>query len=331
MDVEHGTIDGIGVLGGSPRREVLLEAVRYATLAPSSHNTQPWRFRLGSNAIDLYADRTRRLAVADPRDRELTISCGAALFHLRLALRRAGFAPEATLLPASADPDHLARIAVGQPGEMTPDDWELYAAVPRRRTFRLPFARERLPLGLPVRLQHEAQAEGAWLDVVSSDVRGTLLGLIQEADRRLWSDPAYRRELAHWIRSADVGDGLPGPYHNGIGPVVVRAFALGRSEGRRDAAAGAPAPLVVVLGTNDDAPLAWLQAGQALARVLLRASDAGIAASFLNQPVQVPELRQALARSLDRRRAFPQVVLRMGRGRIFEPSPRRPIEAVLLI
>lgn len=60
----------------------------YAILAPSGHNTQPWRFRIEDDWVDLIADRERRLPVVDPHDRELMNSCGATLTLLRTAMRR---------------------------------------------------------------------------------------------------------------------------------------------------------------------------------------------------------------------------------------------------
>jgi hypothetical protein len=74
--------------------EKLLFLLTYAVLAPSGHNTQPWRFRVRANEVELYADRTRGLPVVDPEDRTLIISCGAALFYLRVAIRHFGYADE---------------------------------------------------------------------------------------------------------------------------------------------------------------------------------------------------------------------------------------------
>ena len=78
-----------------------------AARAPSVHNTQPWRFRAGQYVIELYADQRRKLRV-DPAGREMLISCGAALFGLRLAVRSLGYLPVVKLLP---DPDRLRLLA----------------------------------------------------------------------------------------------------------------------------------------------------------------------------------------------------------------------------
>jgi len=114
----------------------LRELVAAAILAPSSHNTQPWRFRLAAHRIDLWADRTRALPVNDPDDRELLLSCGAALFNLRVASARHGLAASVVLQPDAAHPDLLARVALAP----TPHEGPLAAG---RRWSRRPAPRAR--------------------------------------------------------------------------------------------------------------------------------------------------------------------------------------------
>lgn len=305
-------------------------AISHAVLAPSAHNAQPWRFRLGADRIDLFADLTRRQPVADPDDRELTISCGAALACLELSMLHLGLQPRTTLLPDPADPSHLAAVQADGPGSLTPDERELYAEIPRRHTNRGVFPNTLIPSGLMQRLMQEAATEGAWLEIVSSELRHRFAELIAEGDEALWADPAYRRELAQWIHAADKGDGLTADYRHGLGPLVVRALNLGRNRAEHDAEQAEHAPLMAVLGTSEDAPRAWLMAGRALARVLLRASASGLDASFLNQPIEVPALRKRVAHAIDRKTALPQMIIRLGVGENVEPSPRRPLDAVLI-
>lgn len=90
--------------------EKLACLLNYAIMAPSGHNTQPWLFRITGNTVELYADRTRALPVVDPGDRELTISCGAALFNLKTAIRHIGYLPSIEIFPAQENPDLLAKI-----------------------------------------------------------------------------------------------------------------------------------------------------------------------------------------------------------------------------
>src|SRR5215472_17796487 len=98
-----------------PRRipaRTVTELLATAARAPSVHNTQPWRFAVGAHAIDLYADTDRK--VGQDRDgREMLISCGAALFGLRLAVRGLGYLPAVTLFAERSRPWLLARVTVG--------------------------------------------------------------------------------------------------------------------------------------------------------------------------------------------------------------------------
>ncbi len=109
--------------------------IEVAARAPSVHNTQPWRFKVREHAIDLYCDRTRQL-LTDPAGREMLISCGAALYGLRLAVRSLGHLPEVELHPAPARPGLLARVRLGDPAPVTPDERKMIEAVPHSRPAR---------------------------------------------------------------------------------------------------------------------------------------------------------------------------------------------------
>ncbi len=100
-------------MGDRPESAVLAEAVAAAGYAPSVHNTQPWRWRLSQGTLDLFADRSRQLQIADAQVRLLTMSCGAALHHLRFALAADGWTALVQRMPAPAEPDHLVRVSLG--------------------------------------------------------------------------------------------------------------------------------------------------------------------------------------------------------------------------
>ena len=313
-----------------PLPDALRLAVARAILAPSGHNTQPWRFRITADAVELHADRTRALPVADPDDRELTIACGAALFHLRLALRHAGYLAEVRLTPLDgpgAPPDLLARVQAGPPAPPTAEEEALFAAIPHRRTNRAPFAARPLPTGLLDALTAAVEQEGAWLRPIDGDARAQVAELVAEADRRQWSDPRFRRELAAWLHPAARGDGLPDRYLHGLGPIVVRTLDLGGGTARQDRHLAETAPALLLLGTAGDTPRDWLAAGQALAHLLLRARLDDVDASYLNQPIQVAAFRPRLAAAVA---AVPQLLLRLGYGPPIGPAPRRPLAGVLL-
>lgn len=318
------------------RVEKLTHLLHYAVMAPSGHNSQPWLFKVHPNWLEVYADRTRALPVIDPDDRELTISVGAALYNLRLAMRRFGLNPAVELTPDPDMPDLLAAVTVA--GEATPsqDELEQFAVIARRRTNRHRFEDRPVDTDLVGRLVAAAEAEGAWFIPVDSP-RLDVASLIAEADQQQMADKMFRRELAQWIHPQRRAsrDGMPsftlGPGDpSAIGaPFVLRTFEHADVQASLDYRIAAGSPLLAVLGTAGDTTEDWLKAGQALARLLLVAAAGGASASYLNQPIEVLPLRPRLAALLGRE-DFPQLILRMGYGPDAPPSARRPLAQVLL-
>ncbi len=316
----------------------LVHAVRCATLAPSSHNSQPWLFQLGESQVELWADRSRALPVVDPFDRELVIACGAALFQLRIALQRLGWRVQLDLLPDAHAPDHLARVVVEGREPPTAETRLLYDAIPRRHTNRNPFETRSVHPGLVAELVRCANTEGAWLAPLESQSKFEAAQLIAEADRRQFRDPHFRRELAAWMSTghSQRRDGLPGsvlglgPIEAALAPMLLRTFRWKEDErAAHDRELALGSPLLVALGSWHEEPAEWLAAGQALQHVLLAATAARLEASFLNQAVEVANFRHRL-RELAGCAGFVQLVLRLGYGPPAAPTPRRWLDELLL-
>jgi hypothetical protein len=310
----------------------------YALLAPSSHNSQPWLFRIHEGNLELYADRSRACRVVDPHDRELLMSCGCALFHLRAAMRHFDCLGSVRILPNPDDRDLLAQLTLGREGENSTDDGQLFAAITRRRTNRLAFRGESVPTPVLLDLRAAAEKEGALLAFApSDDVKLRLADLIAEGDRIQWSNQDFRRELANWIHPTDGchRDGIPGYAREfgdlmaDAGPLIVRTFDLGDGIAANDHELAAGSPALGVLITEADHARDWLVAGQALARVLLRARVGHVWASFLNQPIEVRSLRSNIPHVIGAA-GFPQAILRFGYGDDVRPTPRRAVEELLI-
>jgi hypothetical protein len=194
-------------------QEQLRHVGRYAVRAPSSHNSQPWKFRIVEDRLELYADRSRRLPVVDPEDRALVISCGAALSHLQVALRHFGYAGDAALLPDSSAPDLLASVGRGHRMAPRPSDHELFDAIDHRHTHRGAFDSRPVPDPLLTELRDDAQACSTGLHVVDDPPgKQRVAELVGRGDRRQLADGRFRRELASWVRSnyTRKPDGIPG-------------------------------------------------------------------------------------------------------------------------
>lgn len=302
--------------------------VRAATAAPSLHNSQPWRFRELPDRIELHFEPKRALPVADPNGREQVISCGAALFNLRLAMARLGYGPTVEL-PGAAQ--HLATVTRGPERPATRLEKRLYEAVYRRRSHRRPFSPEPVSRSILDELIEAAGSEGAWVkEAAAPHERTALVDLASAAAHWLLSDPGYRGELARWTR------------RDASRPDGVRLEALGAE---RYPVSGLPWALMadpevaagelerhpmLVLGTDGDTRAEWLCAGQALQRLLLTATSRGLAASLFTQVLEVPASRAALSHALCLP-GRPQVVLRLGYPVTGVPgSARRSLDSVLV-
>ncbi len=314
-------------------------AIRYAILAPSSHNTQPWRFIINGDELLVCADRTRSLPNIDPFDRELIMSCGAALLNLRVALAYFRVPVEITTFPQSSDPDIVARIVFPPSGPMLKDLGELFDAITKRATNRRPFVGEEVPFAIIERLKSAAVLEGIDVEFIQTlTKRERVAALIAEADRRQFDDPRFRRELASWIHPSRSNDGMPAASQglrtltDAATPVIamaIRTFDLGNGVAAAHEELARGSPLLVALSTPMDNSEGWLAAGLGLQRLLLVATGEGYSTSYLNQPIEVPELRTQLARELSIN-GYPQLLLRVGRGLPVPHSPRRRISDVLI-
>ena len=322
----------------APLAQQLRFALQYAVLAPSNHNAQPWRFIIDGDTVQVCADRLRALPVVDPFDRELLISCGAALFNLRVALSHFGLAYEISVFPSEWDPDIVAHVRVSRDGHCDAEVGRLFDAITKRVTTRAPFADEPVPDEIRQKLIDACDAEGALAGCASTRAeRQAIADLVTEADHTQFADPRFRRELASWIHPQRRDDGMPA-YGAAVSGLLDFAMPLVSAVVRVfDVGAGMPAthrhlvdgsPLMVGIATTRNDREAWLAAGQALERMLLVAAAEGYTASYLNQPIEVSTLRVQLG-SLLHVDATPQLLLRIGRGPQADHAPRRPLSDVV--
>lgn len=306
-----------------------------AGLAPSVHNSQPWAFRLEADVIELHADPTRRMPVADPEDHELRVACGAALFNLRLALQGRGVVPQVERFPDRDRPGLLAAVRRAGTVPPHPGITGLLAAVPHRRTNRRPFSAAPVTASEQQELCRVATVEGGALHLVHDPAaRWELRELARRAHRVQLADPAFRAEFARWTGVEDGrDDGVPvsagGPLPAPHDPWVLRDFTAGEGRARVPGKDFEEEPLIAVLTAPFWGPTGELRAGEALQHVLLTATVEGLAVSYLSQLVEVPDVRDAVQRLIGRNRP-PLVVLRIGRGWPTAPTPRRPVADLLL-
>lgn len=301
--------------------ETLLSA---ATAAPSIHNTQPWHFHWdpGTSSVEVRAVPRRSLPLADPAHRAQYLSVGAALFNLRVAAAHLGLQPAVELLPDPGRPDLLATVWVTRPPEQ-PGGADLYGAITRRHTSRMPFTGRPVPEPVVTEMITAARAEGAGLHIPDYTRTRLLLRLTAAAEARNHLDAGRAAEARNWVTAPGTGlYGIPvtalGP-QDAAGRMPVRDFTgLRRSP-------NSPLPRferhaqLALLWTTHDRRVDWLRAGQALQHVLLVATAHGVRTSMLHQALEWPDLRKAMDES---RHRHAQLLIRFGYGPDGARTPR---------
>ena len=309
-------------------REIVRGAVALATRAPSIHNSQPWRWQISGQTVHLYADTSRWLPATDADGRDLVISCGAALHHLRAALAAAGVRTSVQRLPDAAAKEHLAAVEM-HAGVTTDADRAYASRIPQRCTDRRPFGDWPVPDAFLQQLTRAASDQGAILRVIDDDwVRAELIAAIHQAAAAQAEMPEYRAELAAWSGRRSGRSGVPAanlPSEPSTRVETTREF----SPGDLEIAAGQEPDRAVlaVLGTASDDTLSQLRAGEALSAVLLEATALGLASCPLSQPLEIGSTKRLLRDRVLDGTLSPQLVLRLGWPPVGPPLPVTPRRA----
>ncbi|TVT16793.1 NAD(P)H nitroreductase [Amycolatopsis rhizosphaerae] len=320
---------------GLPDEYTVHAAVELAVRAPSVHNTQPWLFRVGGRTVHLYADPERRLAETDPRGRDLILSCGAALHHLRIGFAALGWRAEVHRLPNPDDENHLAAVELHR-HEPTQEDITLAAAIPRRRTDRRRHSSWPVPEGDVELMAQRAAAEGIILRAAEGQARYHLSRAIREAAARHAHDPAYQVELAAWSGRDAAPDGVPSANvpapDTTPGALPDRPFADPRLPQPPDTAGEDDETVLLVLATTSDDRMSQLRAGEATSATLLTATALGLASCPLTEALEIQDTREKVREKVTDG-SFPQMVLRIGWAPVnadpLPATPRRDLAEVL--
>jgi len=315
---------------------LLRELVRYATLAPSSHNTQCWKFRIEDASISLLPDLSRRCPVVDPDDHHLFVSLGCSAENLIQAALANGLMGNVTFDAAGGN---ALRISLESTRAVTS---KLFQAIPERQSTRAeydgsPLTRQELEL-------LEKAGTGSSVRLILLTERAAMENVLEyvvQGNSTQMNDRAFVEELKMWIRfSADeavrTGDGLYSASSGNpslppwLGKLLFDLFFTPKNENDKYAKHVRSSAGIAIFVADDASPAQWVEVGRSYERFALQSAALGIRNAFLNQPVEVPALRPQFAGFLGVGNRRPDLVVRFGRGPKLPPSLRRPVQAVLV-
>lgn len=312
------------------------ELVRYATLAPSSHNTQCWRFRIEPNAIVILPDLSRRCPAVDPDDHHLYASLGCAAENLAQAAAAHGWHAQLTFDTAGAG---TLRVELKPATVMrTP----LFEAIPQRQCTRGEYDGKPLSAADLKLLEQAGSGNGVRLMLVTQRPKmDNVLDYVAQGNTAQVNDRAFVDELKAWIRFNEAeavakGDGLFARSSGNptlprwLGERIFRFVFTAKAENEKYAKQMASSAGVAVFVSEHNDKAHWIEAGRCYERFALQAAALGIRNAFLNQPVEVAALRAQFASFLGIGGARPDLIVRFGRGPELPRSLRRPMSAVLV-
>jgi hypothetical protein len=305
--------------------------IRYATLAANSHNTQPWRFRLGAGQIEILPDLSRRIPVVDPDDHHIFASLGCAGENMVIAAAARGCAGD--LQFKSGDPNSL----IFSFGNVSTSDRSLFDAVPLRQSTRSDY--DGRPVGASdlATLATTAKVPGADLVLITDRAEmNKIRDIVIAANSAQMANPAFVRELKTWLRfnprqAMVAGDGLFGLLTGNpslptwLGPPVLDWFFNAASENKKYIRQIASSAGLAIFVSEHDNPEHWIAAGRSSQRFALQATALGLKHAFVNQPVEVVRFRPELAALVGMAGRRPDLIMRFGYGPAVPFSVRRPV------
>jgi hypothetical protein len=325
-----------GKVAAGDKAALMHELVRYATLAPSSHNTQCWQFRLEDGAISILPDLSRRCPAVDPDDHHLFVSLGCAAENLIQAALANGLEGHAGFDAARGN---ALRVAL-EP--TSPVASTLFQAIPERQSTRGEYDGQPLARLELERLEKAGTGEGVQVILLTErKAMETVLEYVVQGNTVQMNDPAFVDELKQWIRfsggeAVRTGDGLYAASSGNpsvptwLGSLLFNLFLTPKNENDKYAKHVRSSAGIAIFASETPTPAQWVEVGRCYERFALQSAALGIRNAMLNQPVEVPTLRPQFSGFLGIGKRRPDLVVRFGRGPRLPSSLRRPIEAVLV-
>lgn len=316
----------------TPLRLLVSSAIK----AASSHNTQPWKFRLEPRRITVIPDFTRRCAAVDPDDHHLFASLGCAVENLVIT------APSIGLFAHPVFDERTGEVRI-ELESTSPSTSALLPAIDLRQCSRNQYDGSALTPAEARMLEEAARGGGVSLRLITGRrAMEAIAEFVAAGNSIQFADPEWRRELQHWIRfnartARDTGDGLYGPCMGNpavpdwIGRLFMHMAFSAKKQNRKDASHILHSSAVAVIVSERDDRTHWVEAGRSYERLALQAAALDLRTAFVNQPVEVAALRTQFAAHLHLDAAQrPDMLIRIGRGPKMPRSFRRAVENVIV-
>ena len=309
--------------------------IEQAIRAPSGHNTQPWRFRLFSDHIDILPDFSRALPVVDPDHRELFVSLGCAAENLYIAAAHKGWVGK-----VSTPSDGIIHVGLSRQEDIEAPHFEQIA---RRQTNRRCYNGSMISDNALALLKKIPVEPGIGIHLFRKGTQAIddIAALVCEGNRRQMGNPAFKAELRQWMRynrkhQDETADGLSYAVFGAPNlPRFMAEFIISRSldaakQNRTDRRNIASASHFALFTTRDSRLEHWVALGRTLQRFLLASTAAGIAHAYANQPNENPELAERMAQTLGIAGECPTILIRLGYAKASAYALRRGIEGLIV-
>ncbi len=324
-----------GSRGGADAPALERELVRFATLAPSSHNTQCWKFRVEDQGITILPDFTRRCPAVDPDDHHLFVSLGCAAENLIQAALASGLHGEAVFdaTTSAIQVTFAPTRAVCSP---------LFLAIPARQSTRAEYDGRPLSTEELTILENTGSGNGVQVMLLTEHAAmEQVLEYVVQGNTIQLSDHAFVEELKAWIRfnvseAEQTGDGLYSATTGNpsvpswLGRRFFRMLVRASKENKKCVKHVRSSAGIAIFTSDGDDAAHWIEVGRCVERFALQSTALGVRTAFLNQPVEVSALRRQFSDSLGLGDRRPDLVVRFGRGTAMPRSLRRPVNEVLV-
>ncbi len=317
---------------------IMKEIVKYASLAPSGHNTQPWKFYISTNTIKIKPDYSRKLPLVDPDDRELFISLGCALENLVIAAEHFGYTIRVKF---NLEKEYEEEIIVSlDKGEIKKND--LLDQITLRQTTRNEYNRKSVPLPDLDSIKNFITSDFVQSKIITDSLTiNEVTELVKEGNIRQFKDARFMDELKFWIRfseseSEEKKDGLSAGSSGNpsvprwLGKIFMDLFYSANDQNEKDEKfIKSSAGLILFYSTRND-KRTWIETGRIYEKFSLLTTKMDIKCAFINQPIEIKDLNEKLSKVFQVGKGIPQLLLRFGYSDLMPKSPRRNLENIII-